>query len=228
MTTAWNDRDATLLPCRAVLFDCDGVLVDSESIIVRSWTRWARQIGLDPDTVLATIHGRRSRDTVAEFVAASRRAEAHALIDAIEIQDAAAATAIPGAAELLHSIPADRWAIVTSGSRTLARTRLAAAGVPIPAVLITAEDVTHGKPHPQGYLAAADGLGAPPTDCVVVEDAAPGIRAARAANVHAVLGVGNRDLGDDRPAIAVPNLRSVRWTPAGLLIHSDGRGDPRP
>lgn len=208
----------TVLPCTAVLFDCDGVLVDSESVIHRSWTRWALQLQVDPAAVTAAVHGRRSQDTVAQFIEAVGREQALALIDAIEIDDAETVTAIPGAAELLATIPAAQWAIVTSGSLPLASARLAAAGIPTPNVMVTGQDVRQGKPHPEGYLAAARLLGVSPEACVVVEDAPAGIRAAREARVGYVLGVGSFDVGEDQPEVMTPDLRGVRWIGSGLEI----------
>ena len=208
----------TVLHCTAVLFDCDGVLVDSDTAVVRSWTRWAHEMNLDPEEVLPTVYGRRSVDTVAQFIAPSKRSAAVELIDALEIEDAATATEIPGAAKLLAAIPAGRWATVTSASRDLAHARLSAAGLTAPEVLITAGDVRHGKPHPEGYLAAAQRLSVSAVQCVVVEDAPAGIRAARAARVGHVLGVGSRDFGEHQPDAVVPDLRSVHWTSGGLEI----------
>ncbi|MGH8860673.1 MAG: HAD family hydrolase, partial [Jatrophihabitantaceae bacterium] len=117
-----------LLRCAAVLFDCDGVLVDSDDSVRAAWTRWARDLSLDPDVVTNLVHGRRSADTVAQLVPAGARDAAAALIDRYELEDAAAVTAIPGAADLARSVP--RWAVVTSGRRELALARLAAAGLP--------------------------------------------------------------------------------------------------
>jgi mannitol-1-/sugar-/sorbitol-6-phosphatase len=209
----------TALHCGAVLFDCDGVLVDSDTAVARSWTRWAHAMNLDPEEVLPTVHGRRSVDTVTHFISPAKRLAAVELIDAMEIEDASITTEIPGAAELLAAIPAGRWATVTSASRALAHARLSAAGLTAPDVLISADDVMHGKPHPEGYLAAAQRLGVPADQCVVVEDAPAGIRAARAAQVGHVVGVGGRELGEHQPDAAVPDLRSVYWTSAGLEIH---------
>lgn len=211
-------RTLTVLPCTAVLFDCDGVLVDSDAAVVRSWTRWALAMDLDPEEVLPAVYGRRSVDTVAEFIALPRRREALELIDRLEIEDAATTTPIPGAAGLVAAIPPHRWATVTSASRDLAHARLKAAGLGAPDVLVTAGDVEHGKPHPEGYLTAAQHLGVPAEQCVVVEDAPAGIRAARAAGVRHVLGVGNREMGEHRPDAVVPDLRSVRWGGVGLEI----------
>lgn len=222
MFNSSNDNDdpaaTTLLPCTAVLFDSDGVLVDSESSILRSWRRWASEVGVDPEEVLAVNQGRRSKDTVAQFVGPADRKQAEDLIESIEVDDASSTEPIPGAIALLNSIPKDRWAVFTSASPELARARLKAAGIPIPAILVTGSDVTHGKPHPEGYLRAALGLGVDPKDCIVVEDAAPGVRAGYAAEVRAVLGVGDVDFGEDQPDLIVQDLSNVRWTGSGLEV----------
>ncbi len=205
----------SLLRCRAVLFDCDGVLVDSDASVHTAWSRWASELGLDPDVVTAVVHGRRSADTVAALIDEPRRAAAAQLIDRYEVEDAASVTQIPGAAALAGAVPL--WAVVTSGHRELAEARLRAAGIPVPDVLVTADDVAHGKPDPEGYLAAAGRLGVRPADAVVLEDAAAGIAAARAAGVSAVVGVGGRD-GLDAD-VHVRDLRDLRWTEDGLLSH---------
>jgi mannitol-1-/sugar-/sorbitol-6-phosphatase len=202
----------TLLRCSAILFDCDGVLVDSDASVYSAWGRWAVAQSLDPDEVRLVVHGRRSEDTVAELLPPERRAEAEALIDRFEIEDAASVRAIPGAAELLAAVP--RWAVVTSGTYDLATARLRAAGLPIPPVLVTADDVQRGKPDPEGYAAAARRLGVDPAETVVLEDAAAGIAAARAAGVGAVVGVGRPGLDADAQ---VADLTELRWAAEGLL-----------
>ena len=205
------------LDCRGVLFDCDGVLVDSEASVVAAWTQWAAEFGLDAAAVLAVVHGRRSADTVAALVAVADRPRAQQLIDSLELASARTVRGIAGAAALLAAVPPDRWAVVTSGTRALARARLAAAGLPEPRVLITADDVRHGKPDPEGYAAAAAGLGVDPTEAVVLEDALAGIEAGRAAGVEVVVGVGGRSL--ERAAdLVVGDLRTMRWREAGLVI----------
>ena len=203
------------LACAGVLFDCDGVLVDSDASVYRAWTRWARDLGLDPDTVASIVHGRRSADTVAELFVEDERPAASALIDRYEVEDAAAVTAIRGAEELLASIPAPRWAVVTSGNLKLATARIRAAGLPVPAVLVTADDVARGKPDPEGYLTAAARLGFGPSGTIVLEDAASGVAAARAAGVAAVVGVGTRD---ELPYVDlhVGDLTELCWTGHGL------------
>jgi sugar-phosphatase len=114
-------------------------------------------------------------------------------------------------------MPADRWAIVTSATGALARARFEVAGIPDPGVLVTADDVTRGKPDPEGYLAAARALGLAPADAVVVEDTGAGVQAARAAGVGAVIGVGWRPR-DAAPDALVDDLRGLRWTDAGLVV----------
>jgi sugar-phosphatase len=95
---------------------------------------------------------------------------------------------------------------------------MAAAGIPMPQVLVSGQDVRQGKPHPEGYLAAAQRLGVSPAHCVVVEDAPAGVLAARAARVGSVLGIGSFDVGEDRPDVATPDLRNVRWRGDGLEV----------
>lgn len=205
-----------LLPCKGILFDCDGVLVDSDASVYGAWRRWAAEFGLDADTVVDLAHGRRSSDTVSELLPKPQRAGALAAIDRYEIEDASTVRAIPGAVELVDSMPPDAWAVFTSGTYELASARLKAAGLPAPAILVTADDVAHGKPHPEGYRTAAQRLGIDPADTIVLEDAQPGIDAARAAGVRTVVGVGREDLRADA---FVPDLTELRWTGTGLAVH---------
>ena len=165
----------------AILFDIDGTLVDSTAVVERSWRAWAVAHGLDAEAVLAVCHGRRSADTVAQFVPPADQAAAVADLDRRELADFDGIVALPGAQSLLSSLPADRWAAVTSGSQQLMRARLHAAGLPVPAVLISGEDVSLGKPDPEGYLKAAARLGWSIDQCLVIEDAPAGVDAAQAA-----------------------------------------------
>jgi sugar-phosphatase len=201
---------------RALLFDADGVLVDSDASVEAAWTRWAHRWDLDPAEVTALVYGRRTADTVALLVDHADRARALADIDRLEFEDAAAVTAVPGAAALLGSLPRGSWAVVTSGRRELATARLAAAGLPLPEVLVGAEDVVRGKPDPAGYLAAAEALGTPPAACVVLEDSAAGGAAGAAAGAT-VVGVGERALGG--PArVVVRDLTGLGFDGAALRI----------
>jgi sugar-phosphatase len=194
-----------LLPGRAVLFDSDGVLVDSDKSVARAWTRWAQRYQLEPQLVATIVHGRRAADTVDILIEPAQRQSALALINAFEVEDAWSVVAIPGARDLVASLPAHAWAVVTSATATLARARLAAAGIALPGVVVTADDVERGKPAPDGYLAAA-----------AVEDTESGVQAGRQAGVPVVLGVGARALATDADVV-VADLRDIAWGD-GLVV----------
>ena len=211
-----GDHGDLVLPARALLFDCDGVLVDSDPSVVAAWSRWGTHYALDAAEVVALVHGRRAADTVAHLIETDRQAEALALVNRFEIEDAGTVTAIPGADALLRSLPADRWAVVTSALSALARARITAAALPFPDVLVTADLVSRGKPDPEGYLMAAQLLGQPPGACIVLEDAVEGVAAARAAGVGAVVGVGRRVVDTEVDAL-VEDLTALSWTAQGLL-----------
>jgi len=208
-------RDLTL-PARGLLFDNDGVLVESEPAVVRSWTRWAVDLDLDPAEVLATVPGRRAADTVAVFVKPEQVAEATALITRYELEDVDGTTAVPGALELVPQLAGVPWALVTSGVRALATARLGAAGVPLPEVVVAAEDVTAGKPDPQGYESAAARLGIACSDALVLEDSVSGIAAGQAAGCR-VVGIGTEALRTTADVV-VRDLTGARWTGTGLLL----------
>jgi sugar-phosphatase len=108
------------------------------------------------------------------------------MVERAEMEDLDGVVPLPGARELLMSLPANRWTIVTSSTRPLAEVRLKAAGLSIPQKLITSSDVVNGKPHPEPYIKAANTLGYPPSDCVVIEDVPTGIRAGKAAGARVV------------------------------------------
>jgi len=166
----------------AVLFDMDGTLVDSTPNVVRSWVRWAQEEGIDPRR-LAGFHGVPSRSIVEHLLPTERVDAAVARIDALELADTDGITVLPGALEALKALSGepDRCAIATSCTVPLARARITATGIPAPQVVVTADDVDRGKPHPDPYLLAAQRLGVDPRDCLVVEDAPGGLESARAA-----------------------------------------------
>ena len=166
----------------ALLFDMDGTIVNSIAAAERVWVAWAERHGLDVEAFMPTIHGVRGIETITRLglPGVDPAAEAEAILLA-EMEDVDGVAAIEGAAVFLASLPADRWAIVTSSPRRLALRRLAAAGLPVPAVLVTAEDVERGKPAPDCFLLAAERLGQRIEDCLVFEDAPAGIQAAEAA-----------------------------------------------
>lgn len=172
--------------CSAILFDLDGVLCDSTSAVDREWREWARRKGVDGDAVMAIAHGVRTVEVIRR-VAAHLDAEAEAsAIEDHEAGDQRGVTVMAGAADLLGSIPEGQWGVVTSGSRLLATNRLRNCGLPVPEVLVTSDDVTHGKPHPEPYLKGARRLRFSPADCLVIEDAPAGIQSARAGGMKVV------------------------------------------
>lgn len=206
------------LPVQAVLFDIDGTLVDSTGTIVRTWRAWAKQWGVDADEILRVSHGRRNEDTIALFLPAEQVPAATADLDALELADLDGVVALPGVASLLRDLPRERWAAVTSGPRELMLARLAAAGLPIPSVLVAAEDVRAGKPDPEGYRKAAAELEHDITRCLVVEDAPAGIRAGRAAGARTLAVATSHDPSELTEAeTVVPDLATCT-----LRIDDDG------
>ncbi len=184
------------LNARAVLLDMDGTLVNSDAVIERMWRRWAARYGLDGQHAYQISHGRQSQETMAEMLPGRPReqnlAEARELLEA-EAVDTDGVVAVPGAARFLAALAGVPRALVTSANDAVARTRMAAAGLPLPPVVLTSDQVSAGKPAPDGFLAAAAALGADPAECVVFEDSAAGLGAAAAAGMRAV-GVGPRAL----------------------------------
>jgi sugar-phosphatase len=186
----------------AMIFDMDGVVVDSGDVYAKHWRLWGERHGLDFDKDIAHVHpGRPPADTV-RVVAPHLDAEAESIAfnDALDTDDGDDSIgAMPGAAELLASLPSGRWTIATSAFRDIAKQWLTHVGLPVPPALVTVDDVEHGKPSPDPYLRAAELLGYEPTRCVVVEDAPAGITAAKAAGAT-VLALrtthGPEDLGE--------------------------------
>ncbi len=173
------------LTCSAILFDLDGVLLDSTRVVAEQYTRWARENGLDPEYVMEAAHGVR---TVEVMRRVAPHLDAVAETKKIEERESAAdgIVQIPGALALLNAIPRGRWAVVTSGTRFLAVNRMQKFGIPVPDIMVTADDVSNGKPDPEPYRLGAELLKTDPADCVVFEDAPAGIRSARAAGMKVI------------------------------------------
>jgi sugar-phosphatase len=176
----------TEIRCSGVLFDLDGVLIDSTPAVTRVWRKWALEQGFNPEEVVARVHGRPSLATVREYLPNADHAAENREIERREMQDADGIITLPGARELLRQLPANRWTIATSCTRSLAEVRLRAAGLPVPDRIVTSTDVTQGKPHPEPFLKAAAKLGFPPSECIVVEDVPAGIRAGKAAGARVI------------------------------------------
>lgn len=207
--------------CSAILFDLDGVLVNSIASVERAWRNFAARHGLDPELAVKTAHGHRSIETVRILMPQLDAEVENRVVEQDEIDDAVGLKPTEGAAELMAVLPADRWTVVTSGTRVLAIARLRAAGLPIPLKLIAADDVQNGKPDPEPYLKGAAALGFRPEDCLVIEDAVSGIRAGHAAGakVLAVVGTFLADKLAEADAL-VHSLAhiSVELNSDGLLI----------
>jgi len=176
-----------------LLFDMDGVLISSTGSVERCWKQWCKQYGIPNAESFQVPHGTRAVDIIRmlkpDFDAA-QIAEGLRVIEDLEIADTGELRVLPGAKALLESLPPERWAIVTSATRRLLLARLAAAGLPVPERLISADSVERGKPDPEPYRRGAELLGLPTGECVVVEDAPSGVGAGVAAGcrVLAVLG----------------------------------------
>src|SRR5215813_316675 len=177
----------TEISCAALLFDMDGVLINSTPAVARVWSKWAIEHGFNPEEVVARAHGRPSLTTVREYLPNADHEAENREVERQEIEDLEGVVPLPGALDLLASLPPDRWTIVTSCTRRLAEVRIRAAGLPIPKLMVTSSDITHGKPHPEPFLKGATVLNIPIGECVVIEDAPAGIRAGRAAGAR-VLG----------------------------------------
>ena len=204
--------------CSAILFDLDGVLVDSTRAVDREWRAWARQKGVDGDAIMAIAHGVRTIEVIRR-VAPQLDAEKEAKkIESHEAHDKEGVVVMPGAIELVHSIPKQCWGVVTSGSRLLASARLRFCGLPVPKVLVTADDVANGKPHPEPYLKGAERLGFKPADGLVIEDAPAGIQSARAGGFK-VVGITSTYAAD-----ALEHADAVIGMLEQIQVNSNGAG----
>lgn len=203
----------TVLKASVLLFDMDGTLVDSTASVERAWSRFAARHGLDATAILAVAHGRPTIEVVAQFAPPGVDAVAETdRIEAEEIDRTDGIAEIPGSATLLSGLDPDRWAVVTSATRALTTRRLAAVGIPLPKLLVAADDVTKGKPDPQPYLMAAKALGFDASEAVVFEDAPAGLASAKAAGAATVVVGGYEGLAaEGLPRVA--DMLSVHVSP---------------
>jgi sugar-phosphatase len=208
--------------CSALLFDNDGVLVDSHQAAKAAWDIWAMQYSPGYDLDKANNAGRRAEDMVKELVDASLFEEANSRINALEQETAHMTVALNGAKELVESLPEGVWTVCTSANPNLAKARLLAAGLVIPSILVTGDDVSRGKPYPDAYLLGAKQLGFDPVDCVVFEDAEAGIISAIEAGVGLVIGVGIRAVKTDAD-IVIKDLVGITFDGEELVIPDKNR-----
>jgi sugar-phosphatase len=174
------------LVCKAILFDLDGVLVDSAECVERAWRGWSALHGFNAEDVIAIAHGRRTIETVR---AVAPHLDVLNEVTSLELQEGMTSEGIyeiEGARDLIARLPVNQWAIVTSGTRAIASFRLNLVGIPVPRVMVCADEISHGKPHPEGYLTAASHLGIKPEECMVIEDTPPGIEAAHAGRMRVI------------------------------------------
>ena len=187
-----STAETVILTARALLLDMDGTLVDSGAAVERVWRAWAAEQGLDGDRVLEVVHGRQGFASMAILLPERPMEINHAenaRMLAQETADTEGVVPIGGAPAFLTSLAGLPHALVTSADDALARARMGAAGLPVPAVAVTAEHVTRSKPDPEGFLLGAKLLGIDPADCVVLEDSEAGTQAGLAAGMQ-VIGIG--------------------------------------
>jgi sugar-phosphatase len=205
------------IKCKAILFDMDGTLVDSTRCVEAIWGRWAERHGMPLNEILWASHGRRTLDTLREVAPHLDIAHEASLLDAEEMEFTEGTKAVQGAATLLRTLPHNSWAVVTSASRAIATLRLECVGLPVPAVLVTADDIAEGKPSPAGYQMAAARLRVAPDQCLVIEDTPAGILAGRSAGMQVLA------LTTTYPAATLLNAHCVEdFCQTQIFVTSDG------
>jgi sugar-phosphatase len=188
----------------AFLFDMDGTMLDSSPVVTRVWTAWADKVGIDAGPLLEACHGVQGKDLIRRFggadldLAAEMRWLQHA-----EMADVDGIVAIDGIAAFLERLDPEAWAIVTSAPRDLAIKRLGAVELPLPRVMVAAEDVARGKPDPEGFLKAAEMLGVDIRECLIFEDSPAGIAAGKASGAHVAIVGDLVEAGDGE--LVIPN-----------------------
>jgi sugar-phosphatase len=170
-----------ILHPRGILFDMDGVLISSIGSVERSWETWALARGIDPALAIRTAHGRRAIETVRLLRPDLDDQAELDWLEQMEVSDNVGLEMLAGVRPILDALPDKYWTVVTSATERLARSRMIHGGVPVPARIVSADMVTHGKPDPEPYRTGAEILGLAPADCLVIEDSASGATAGHAA-----------------------------------------------
>jgi mannitol-1-/sugar-/sorbitol-6-phosphatase len=196
----------------------DGVLIDSTPAVARVWTQWAVEHGFDPEEVVHRAHGRPSISTIRDYLPHADHIAENREVERREIEDTQGIVVLPGARELLTTLPPDRWAIVTSCTRPLAHVRIRAAELPVPKLFITSDDVTNGKPAPEPYQTAAAKLGFAAAECIVIEDVPAGIVAGKSAGAKVIAlrtTLSELELRRCHPDWVLPNCEAIRVLSTG-------------
>lgn len=211
-----------VIPISGLLFDNDGVLVDSHGAAVEAWDAWSKKYAPDFDWSDRSNAGIRAEDMVRRHVSDELYDEAVAYIHQLEQDSSGLTKPLPGSVELLTSLTPGMWTVCTSANPRLGAARLRAAGLPVPAELVSSEEVELGKPHPDPYLRGAQNLGLAPGECIVFEDAAAGIQAGLAAGVAQVIGVTKVAMDTD-VNIVVKSLEGLSYRDGALHIPASSR-----
>lgn len=208
------------IKAKAVLFDLDGVLANSNATVEAAWRTWAIEKNLDADEIVRYSHGRRTTETLERFLPGQPHAPEIARLIAMEHAGIDRVTEVPGARQFVESLDGVPWGVATSGEAAIAEARLNKVGIPIPCVLITAEQVRRGKPDPEAYLTAARALGVDPARCVIFEDAPSGIAAGHAAGARVIALLTTFPPHDVHDADAVvQDFNDVRAERTSLGVH---------
>ncbi|KAJ2690658.1 hypothetical protein IWW39_000600 [Coemansia spiralis] len=212
---------ATTITAHGLIFDLDGTLISTLEVTEKIYTQYCHKFNIDPAPVLAGCHGIPTLQVLRMFYPPSthtiefaNQMEHDSVIHLDGLQ------VIPGADHLLRSLPDDKWSIFTSGMPMLAHPRIKHLKLPMPSVFITPENITHGKPHPEGYVLAAKRMGMDPRHCVVFEDAVAGVKAGRDSGAVVV---GIRTLLSDKQLKDVGAAYTVRdMTRVAVSVNPDG------
>jgi sugar-phosphatase len=208
----------TLHP-RGILFDMDGVLISSIGSVERSWQKWSAARGVEPTHAIRLAHGRRAIETVRLLRPDLNAQEELEWLERMELDDNMGVQMLDGVRSILETLPEEFWTVVTSATDRLARNRMAHAGIPVPARIVSADMVTHGKPHPEPYRKGAEILGLAPADCLVIEDSASGAQAGRAAGCQVLATLFSHSLSSLADADwVVPSLEEVCVAREGEIL----------
>jgi mannitol-1-/sugar-/sorbitol-6-phosphatase len=214
---------------RGILFDMDGVLVSSIGSVERSWTKWAEIHGVDPALAIKTAHGRRAIETVRFLRPDLNDEEELRHLENMEVADNEGVEILEGVLPILQALPVNRWAVVTSATKRLALSRMRHSGIPLPKWVVTADQVSKGKPDPEPYLVGARLLGLKPEECLVIEDAASGTTAGHAAGCRVLATLFSHSIESLSAADwIVPSLKDVQVAVAGDAIEVEFEPVSRP